>query len=71
MKIDLFPKKINAAGALENTSGDIYAHALRFAIGLYMVPRNSTHLLNINTTMQISSGTRASLQVIQVRETGL
>ena len=29
-----------------------YAHALRFAIGLhqYMVPRNSTQLLNINTT---------------------
>ena len=36
--------------ALENTSGD--AHALRFAIGLrtYMVSRNSTQLLNVNTT---------------------
>ena len=27
-----------------------YAHALRFAIGLHIVPRNLTQLVNINTT---------------------
>ena len=27
-----------------------YEHALRFAIGLHMVPRNSIQLLNKNTT---------------------
>ena len=45
--MEIFQKKINA------DIGDHfrqYAHALRFAIGLHMVPRNSTQLLNINTT---------------------
>ena len=47
MKMELFPKKFNA-GALENTSGDM--RMLSDLQLVYMVPRNSTQLLNINTT---------------------
>ena len=47
MKMELFPKKFKS-GALENTSGDI--PMLSDLQLVYMVPRNSTQLLNINTT---------------------
>ena len=49
MKIDeTFPPQKIMRGIGEHFRR--YAHALKFAIGLYMVPRNSTQLLNINTT---------------------
>ena len=47
MKMELFPKNLNAD---HRDHFRRYAHALRFAIGLHMVPRNSTQLLKINTT---------------------
>ena len=46
MTMELFKK--NQCGALENTSGDM--HMLSDLQLVYMVPRNSTQLLNINTT---------------------
>ena len=46
MKIEFF-KKIYC-GSLENTSGDM--RMLSDLQLVYMVPRNSTQLLNINTT---------------------
>ena len=50
MKMELF-KKIFNAGALENNSGDMRMLSdLQLVYKLYMVPRNSTQLLNINTT---------------------
>ena len=45
MKIELFQKLY--CGALENTSGDM--HMLSDLQLVYMVPRNSTQLLSINT----------------------
>ena len=59
MKMELFQKNFNAGGggvviifgkdqALENTSGDM--PMLSDLQLVYMVPRNSTQLLNINTT---------------------
>ena len=50
MKIELFQKFFNAGhcGALENTSGDM--RMLSDFKLVYMVPRNYTQLLNINTT---------------------
>ena len=49
MKMEIFQKKLmRGIAALENTSGD-----MRMLLDLqlvYMVPRNSTQLLNINTT---------------------
>ena len=51
MKLELFQKKINADYAghcMENTSGDM--PMLSDLQLVYMVPRNFTQLLNINTT---------------------
>ena len=47
MKMELFQKQL-MRGIGEHFRR--YAHALRFAIGVYMVPRNSIQLLNINIT---------------------
>ena len=59
MKIDgTFPKKF-ICGALENTSGDM--RMLSDLQLVYMVPRNSTQLLNINTTKFQMERDRASL----------
>ena len=48
MKMELFPQK-NECGALENTSGDMHICS-QICNWLHMVSKNSTQLLNINTT---------------------
>ena len=49
MKMELFKKNFNVnTMSLENTSGDMLM--LSDLQLVYMVPRNSTQLLNINTT---------------------
>ena len=47
MKMELFKKKLMRIIA-ENTSGDMPMHSDLQMV--YMVPKNSTQLLNINTT---------------------
>ena len=48
MKMEPFQKFFNAGHCMENTSGDL--PMLSDLQLVYMVPRNSTKLLNINTT---------------------
>ena len=62
MKIELFSNNFNAIEALKNTSGDM--RMLSDLQLVYMVPRNSTQLLNINTTKFQVERDRASLHAI-------
>ena len=48
MKMELFKKNFNADHSLENTSGDM--RMLSDLQLVYMVSRNSTQFLSINTT---------------------